>query len=96
MTIEKWKTLTDEEQKRYCSAVIVNPYDNWVFFKEIESAFLEMYGKQSMILTANCSFGPGFGPYNTINVSIASGKGRSKLPKYFMGFPISKQYVKQE
>ena len=95
MNIEEWKKMDESKQIEYCKTDKISPYRDWNLFKAIEAEFINFYGNQPMIAKVHCGFGPGLGPYNAITITILKGKGASKLPKYFLGFPIVKIYQSQ-
>ena len=91
MDLQAWSQLSQDEQRKRCQTL--NPYEDWPFFKSIEEAFLKEFGEQPGVANVFCGFGSGLGPINAITVSIKKGAQRTKLPKYFMGFPVLRTYA---
>jgi hypothetical protein len=91
MDFKVWSRLSDDEQRRRCQSL--NPYEDWPLFKSIEEAFVKEFGELPGVEKVFCGFGSGLGPYSAITVSIRKGAQRTKLPKYFMGFPVVREYA---
>ena len=96
MTFEDWSQLSAEEQGEQCQSL--NPYEEWSLFKSVESAFVEQHGQQSGIVSVFCGFASGLGSLNAITVSIKRGttKTRIQLPEFYMGFPVLRDYVRDD
>jgi len=93
MTFETWKNLPEAERKQKCQDL--NPYEELDVFKAVESAFIAEFGNQPGIDKTHCGLGPCMGPFNSIVVHINRGQPRTKLPKYFLGFPVLREYKKK-
>ena len=91
MDFEVWSRLSDDEQRQQCQSL--NPYEDWPLFKSIEEAFVKEFGELPGVEKVFCGVGSGLGPLNAITVSINKGAQRIKLPKYFMGFPVVREYA---
>src|SRR5688572_8416116 len=72
---------------------ILEPYEDWPLFKSIEEAFVKEFGELPGVEKVFCGVGSGLGPLNAITVSSNKGAQRIKLPKYFMGFPVVREYL---
>ena len=91
MNFQRWSRLSNDEQRMRCQSL--NPYEDWPLFKSIEEAFVKEFGELPGIERVFCGFGSGLGPYSAITVTIKKGAPRTKLPEYFMGFPVVREYA---
>ena len=90
MKPSEWEKLPEQEQLDRCQQL--NPYEEWDIFKAVEKSFMAAYGEQPAVGKVFCGIGGSVGPINAIGVTIKKGQPRSKLPEYFLGFPVLKTY----
>jgi hypothetical protein len=88
--LKEWITLSENEQ--VSNSKRINPYENWTFFKAIEKEFHSAFGAQLGVGSVFCGICAGLGGVNAISVKIKSTQPPTKLPKFFLGFPVIKSY----
>ncbi len=94
MEFDEWIKYSEADQKRLCQQLV--PQQEWQLFKAIETAFISKYANQEGVGTIFCGLTSGLGPANAITVSIIRGRPRSKLPRYFLGFPVLRRYERSK
>lgn len=92
MTFIDWLNLSEEEQRK--QSQYQDPY-NEVFFTALKSKFLVEYGHYTKIVDVLAGEVGFLGPIIGIAVRIRRGNGRVYLPKYYLGFPVFKEYQRK-
>ena len=90
MKFSDWLKLSDDERDRISQQL--SSYDDWDLFRAVELEFISKFGTQQGVGKVFCGLGAGLGSFNAITVEILPNCKRTKLPKRFLGFPVTKEY----